>query len=72
MTIFDLFDWCGRSIYGDLTKNATTNVRRNLQIAYEAKLIELATKPAAGTAERRDGAPQDTHSAISGEKRDAR
>ena len=49
MTIEDLFAWLHRSIYGDLTKNATTIVRRNLQIAYEAKLIAVATKPVAGT-----------------------
>ena len=49
MTLEDLFAWLQRSIYGDLSKNTSSVVRRNLQSAYEAKLIEVATKPAAGT-----------------------
>jgi len=49
MTIGDLFDWLQQSIYGDLTRNTTSVVRRNLQVAYEQKLIDLATKPPSGT-----------------------
>jgi hypothetical protein len=49
MTIEDLFTWLQSAIYGDLKSNMTSIVRRNLQVTYEEKLIEVATKPAAGT-----------------------
>jgi hypothetical protein len=49
MTIGDLFDWLQASIYGDLSTNASSIVRRNLQVDYEQRLIALATKPPAGT-----------------------
>jgi hypothetical protein len=48
MTISDLFDWLQRAIYGDLRKDTTSVIRRNLQVGYEEKLIQLAFKPAAG------------------------
>jgi hypothetical protein len=49
MTIADLFDWLQQGIYGDLTTHAASTVRRNLQSAYEAKLIAVATAPQPGT-----------------------
>jgi Met-zincin/Domain of unknown function (DUF5117) len=49
MTIGDLFDWLQAGIYGDLTANTKSIVRRNLQVGYEQKLIDLATKPPTGT-----------------------
>jgi hypothetical protein len=48
MTIAELFDWLQRAIYGDLTKDTSSVVRRNLQVGYADKLIELAKKPAEG------------------------
>jgi hypothetical protein len=48
MTIAELFEWLQRAIYGDLTKDTSSVVRRNLQVGYADKLIELATKPAEG------------------------
>jgi len=48
MSIGDLFAWLQAGIYGDLTKNTSSVVRRNLQTAYAQKLGDLANKPVAG------------------------
>ncbi|MEO9170733.1 MAG: zinc-dependent metalloprotease, partial [Candidatus Baltobacteraceae bacterium] len=49
MTIADLFEWMQRSVYGDLASHGAGPVRRNLQIAYATKLIEVANAPEKGT-----------------------
>jgi hypothetical protein len=49
MTIGDLFEWLQRGIFGDLSTDTKSIVRRNLQVVYTQRLIDLANKPVAGT-----------------------
>ncbi len=49
MSITDLFDWLHAGIFGDLKSPAIPLVTRNLQIAYIARLDDLANRPEKNT-----------------------
>jgi hypothetical protein len=49
MSITDLFDWLHAAIYRNLGARSIPIVSRNLQLAYVAKLDDLANKPAKDT-----------------------